>query len=112
MSGADYRSVVRVGLRLRGKHFLVHAVPMQGGTAARFGFVIPKTVGNAVKRNRLRRQYKAISLELLRSGITPGDYVIRAKTAESLQPFHYMREDLFALFESANLLTPGWTIQK
>lgn len=86
---------------------MVHAVPIENGALARFGFVIPRTVGNAVKRNRLRRQYKAISLELLRSGIAAGDYVIRAKTADSFQPFHIMEADLFALFEQASLLSVG-----
>ena len=91
---------------------MVHAVPIEDGDTARFGFVIPKTVGNAVKRNRLRRQYKAIALELLRFGISSGDYVIRAKTMDSLQPFRVMHSDLFSLFESANLLSPAWSVHK
>lgn len=50
----------------------------QGGTA-RFAFAVPRTVGNAVTRNRVRRRIKAILHDLDRSAGKvpgPGDYLL------------------------------------
>lgn len=44
----------------------------------RFGFIVAKTVGNAVVRNRLRRRMRAAAFELVRAGLTGADVVVRA----------------------------------
>lgn len=59
---------------------VVHAgrAPARAGLAPRVGFVVSKAVGNAVVRNRTKRQLRALTAELL-SGIPEGvDVVVRA----------------------------------
>jgi len=54
-------------------------VPPDGPT--RFGFIVAKTVGNAVTRNSVRRRLKAIAHGLLTEVPTGHDVVIRALPA-------------------------------
>ncbi len=79
----DYKGVVRKGRRFVTQHFVTYVrsgpeVSTSGVQGARFGFIVAKTVGGAVQRNRVRRRLKAASylvLEQMRPGT---DVVIRA----------------------------------
>ncbi|WP_105034750.1 ribonuclease P protein component [Cryobacterium aureum] len=83
-SGSDYQGVVRRGVRIVGAHTVLYVrksaqVPSGAASApARFGFIVAKNVGDAVRRNLVRRRLKAVTYELL-SLVMPGtDVVIRA----------------------------------
>lgn len=91
--GSDYKAIVRHGLRVVGPHMVTYlrksravqkSTDFQNSTEAvsvRFGFIVAKSVGGAVARNRVRRRLKAASYELLPS-VRPGtDVVIRALPA-------------------------------
>ena len=74
----DYRAVLRKGRRNALPHSVVSLLGRQTGDPARFGFIVTKKVGNAVKRNLVRRRMKAIAWELLDGGFTGADVVVRA----------------------------------
>ena len=82
-SGSDYQGVVRRGVRIVGAHTVLYvrkssAQPDAVAGPVRFGFIVAKNVGNAVKRNLVRRRLKAVTFDLL-STVAPGtDVVIRA----------------------------------
>jgi ribonuclease P protein component len=50
----------------------------ESGTDARFGFIVSKKVGTAVRRNRVRRRLKAVCHEALAGGVVGVDVVVRA----------------------------------
>ncbi|OEI68096.1 ribonuclease P protein component [Curtobacterium sp. ER1/6] len=85
--GDDYRSVVRRGRRSATAHVVVSVVRRSAGAEVppdgptRFGFIVAKTVGNAVTRNSVRRRLKAIAHGLLTEVPTGHDVVIRALPA-------------------------------
>lgn len=80
-SGSDYQSVVRRGVRIVGPHTVTYVRKGPKGVPARFGFIVAKNVGDAVRRNLVRRRLKAASYELLDS-VCPGtDVVVRALPA-------------------------------
>jgi ribonuclease P protein component len=56
-------------------------VPRTDQRPTRFGFIVAKTVGNAVTRNLVRRRLKAIAHETLHGSPTGYDVVIRALPA-------------------------------
>ncbi|TFB70989.1 ribonuclease P protein component [Cryobacterium sp. Hz9] len=81
-SGSDYQGVVRRGVRIVGAHTVLYvrpgSVPTDVVVPVRFGFIVAKNVGDAVRRNLVRRRLKAVTSELL-STVSPGtDVVIRA----------------------------------
>jgi len=74
----DYRSVVRSGRRSSSPNAIVYLRKSAESRPARVGFIVAKTVGNAVHRNLVRRRLKAIAFDLV-SSLPPGtDLVIRA----------------------------------
>ncbi|MEB0000651.1 ribonuclease P protein component [Cryobacterium sp. RTS3] len=80
-SGNDYKMVVRRGVRVVGPHFVTYLRDNAEGLPPRFGFIVAKNVGNAVRRNRMRRRLKAACFGLLPT-VNPGtDVVIRALPA-------------------------------
>ncbi len=77
--GDDYRHVVRKGNRVGGAYCITHAVlHTEKDQPARFGFIVSKTVGNAVTRNLVRRRLKAIVELRLAQGFVGADIVFRA----------------------------------
>jgi len=74
----DFRVVIRTGARAATQTLVVHARPSGAEGPARAGFVVGRSVGGAVTRNRVARQLRhqvAIRLVLLPVGT---DVVVRA----------------------------------
>ena len=68
-------------------------------SAARFGFTVTKKLGNAVKRNRIRRRLKAAIGELAPAAAKSGfDYVVVARSAAFDRPFSDILTDLSKAF--------------
>ena len=61
VTAADYRSTVRQGRRGRTEHAVLYWRATDATAHARFGFIVAKSVGNAVQRNLVRRRLKNIS---------------------------------------------------
>ena len=57
---------------------VLHVLPHATEDARRFGFIVAKTVGNAVTRNRVRRRLRALSRELVQRVPLGTDVVMRA----------------------------------
>ena len=63
--GADYRSTVRRGARFNEASTIAYVRFNRDSDVVRFGFIVTKSVGNAVVRNRVRRRLKAAAYDLL-----------------------------------------------
>ncbi|MBC7442446.1 MAG: ribonuclease P protein component [Ramlibacter sp.] len=93
-SGSDYKAVVRRGVRVVGPNLVTYLRRNPDGDPARFGFIVAKNVGDAVRRNRVRRRLKAASFELL-SAVRPGtDVVIRALPSATHAEWSTLRTEL------------------
>lgn len=91
----DFRATIRGGTRGKSTSLMVHLQSPDGTEEADqdptlVGFVVPKTVGNAVIRNRLTRQLKHLMAARIRS-IPPGQRIVirvfpaaRGKTSDEL----------------------------
>ena len=77
-SADDYRAVVRRGAKVAGAHTVSYLRSRESGTDARFGFIVSKKVGTAVRRNLVRRRLKAVCHEALGEGVQGIDVVVRA----------------------------------
>ena len=67
---------------------------------ARFGFVVPRSAGGAVVRNRIRRRLRA-ALEPHRAELAGFDVVVSAGTAAATQGFAELTADLARCLERA-----------
>ena len=74
----DYRTTVRRGRRVGTAHTVIYFAPRAIDEPTRFGFIVAKSVGGAVRRNVVRRRMKAIGYELVRKHGEGTDIVIRA----------------------------------
>lgn len=64
-------------------------------TQPRFGFTVTKKLGNAVRRNRIRRRLKSAVATLVSShGVAGYDYVIVARAAAFDRPYGDLLADL------------------
>ncbi len=87
MSNADdFRRATRRGVRVSRPTLVVHAGRAPAGDAVRVGFVVSKTVGNAVTRNRVKRRLRHLAAAQL-SGTPIGiDVVVRALPRAATSP--------------------------
>ncbi|KQQ52826.1 ribonuclease P protein component [Plantibacter sp. Leaf314] len=97
-SGDDYRGVVRRGSRFVGEHTVTYVRMNPKGGQPRFGFIVAKTVGNAVTRNLVRRRLKAICHDSVDSAARGSDVVIRALPSAATAPFAALHDELDRAF--------------
>lgn len=64
------------------------------GSPARFGFVVTKKVGNAVRRNLVRRRLKAAARELVDGGVEGVDVVARVQPEFADHAWTVLRDEL------------------
>jgi ribonuclease P protein component len=55
MRSADFRRVTRRGRRGQSQHFLIFLLRRDDARPARLGITVTRKVGNAVRRNRIKR---------------------------------------------------------
>ena len=98
--GADYRATVRRCARFTGANTVAYVRLNRDSDVVRFGFIVSKSVGNAVVRNRVRRRLKAAAYEVLprfQSTVEAGpgiDIVIRALPASAQVRWATLHEEL------------------
>jgi ribonuclease P protein component len=78
----DFDAVYRQGRSVSTRYLTLHWFPRDDDPTGepRLGLAVPKTVGNAAVRNRLKRQLRETWQELV-SDVPPGrDYVLAARS--------------------------------
>jgi ribonuclease P protein component len=93
----DYRNAVRRGIRSGAANSVIYIAMRDDALPVRFGFIVAKTVGGAVVRNRVRRRLKAIGYELT-ARIQPGtDVVIRALPGSAQASWATLQNEILGL---------------
>jgi ribonuclease P protein component len=80
----DFRRTVRGGVRVGRPTLVVHAAG--DADVTRVGFVVGKTVGNAVTRNRVRRRLRHLAATQLASTPSSVSVVVRALPRAATAP--------------------------
>ena len=99
---AEYDAVYREGRRRSSREFTLFVRP-NGLDLSRFGWSIKKALGNAVKRNRIRRRLREI-FRLHRREIAVGwDIVVHPRTTVATAEFSALAQEMLKLlnFSSA-----------
>ncbi len=72
----DFDAVYRQGRSVSSRFLVLYWFPHEDPTAPRFGFSVPKSVGGAVERNRIKRQLREVWQERLERVPAGNDYVL------------------------------------
>jgi ribonuclease P protein component len=92
----EFEAVYRRGRRRSSRSFVVFCLPT-GRAETRFGISVKRALGNAVRRNRIRRRIREI-LRHERPEIATGwDIVVHPRTEVATAPFAALRRELAEL---------------
>jgi ribonuclease P protein component len=72
----DFDAVYRQGRSVSSRFLVLYWFPQDEPTEPRFGFSVPRSVGNAVVRNRVKRQLREIWQARLERVASGHDYVL------------------------------------
>jgi ribonuclease P protein component len=99
-SGADFTHTVRSGVRQGRRNVVLYAVDSPG-RPSRFGFIVSKSVGNAVTRNLVKRRLREAAASSLRRHPAGVDVVVRALPASAQAPWEELSRDYESAFGGA-----------
>lgn len=91
--GRQFSHAVRRGRKAARRTLVLHAIEGTGGETS-VGFVVSKAVGNAVVRNRVKRQLRHGMRERLDLIVSGTDIVVRALPAAAEADFDSLGRDL------------------
>lgn len=74
----DFRSTMRNGRKVTSANLVIYLKRVPGTAQARFGFVVAKTVGNAVTRNLVKRRLRHLAKSQAPAVTGGADVVVRA----------------------------------
>jgi ribonuclease P protein component len=72
----DFDAVYRQGRSVSSRFLVLYWFPHEDPADARFGFSVPKAVGGAVERNKIKRQLREVWQERLERVPAGNDYVL------------------------------------
>ena len=98
---SDFRTIVRRGRRVTSASTLIYRIDRDPADPARFGFIVAKTVGNAVERNLVRRRMRAVCRSIVDSGGSGCDIVIRAFPRSAHVDWDSLSSELHAVLDPA-----------
>ncbi len=90
----DFRSTMRAGRKVGSDHLVTYLQRDETQSHTRFGFVVAKTVGGAVKRNLVKRRMREIARELLKEHSAGFTVVVRALPGAAEISWDQLREEL------------------
>jgi ribonuclease P protein component len=97
----DFRVTMRTGRKVSTGNLVIYLKRDLGDAQARFGFVVAKTVGNAVHRNLVKRRLRAIARETLPVIPAGTDVVVRALPTASQADWNKLSTELKSALDKA-----------
>ncbi len=98
---SDFRAIVRRGRRTATAGTLIYRVERDPADPARFGFIVAKTVGNAVERNLVRRRMRAVCRSIVDAGGRGSDVVVRALPGSAQRDWASLSAEMHKILDPA-----------
>lgn len=103
---ADFQKVFHQGKSMANRQFVIYALPKEGQTHFRVGLSVGKKMGNAVKRNDIKRKIRHVLIELDQEDkVRPDiDFIVIARQPAAQMTFHEIKKSLLHVLNKAELL--------
>ena len=101
LKAEDFRLTMKQGRKVSSEHLVIYLKRDEAAPHARFGFVVAKTVGGAVKRNLVKRRLREISRGLMPDLGTHLSVVVRALPGSAELDWNKLREELIDVAKTA-----------
>lgn len=103
-SESDFQKVFKQGKSCANRKFVVYTLDKPDNQHFRVGLSVGKKIGNAVTRNRIKRQLRA-ALYQLKNQLKPNqDFIIIARPAVKDLPMNDIQANLIHVLKLANLI--------
>ena len=89
--GDDFRTIMRTGKKSSTSHLVGYRL-LDQNLPTRFGFVISKACGNAVRRNQLKRRLRSLAREKMNQFPSGSQLVVRGLPGSAEQEFTKLTE--------------------
>ena len=100
----EFQKVFEEGASFANRKFVVYRLEPSGQKHFRVGLSVGKKVGNAVARNQVKRQIRAV-LQELKTELPPIDFIVIARPATKDLPHDEMRSNLIHVLKLAKILS-------
>lgn len=100
----DFQEVFKKGTSLANRQFVVYSLRRPGQAHFRIGLSVSKKLGNAVKRNQIKRYIRQAFLELEENLQNEYDYVIIARKPVSEMNFFEVKNSLIHVLKLSKVL--------
>jgi ribonuclease P protein component len=92
---------MKTGIKISGKVTVLYLQRDESLTHARFGFIVSKTVGGAIKRNLVKRRLRSVAREIV--AIEPAGYnaVIRALPEAGNTDWNRLQQEVLSSAKAA-----------
>ena len=95
----DYQFIFKYGKKINGRNFNLQYLETEN-SYARMGITASKKLGNAVKRNYIKRRIRSLLTRILSNTyINIKDYVIVAKKGVLSEKFKALQKELMIMFK-------------
>lgn len=101
-TGKDYKKIYKQGKRIAGKYIIVY-IKKNDILCNRFGIVTSKKVGNAVKRNQVKRRIRAIAMNNMDRLDKGNDIVVISRQNSAKVEYKFMEKDFLIVMRKAGL---------
>lgn len=101
LTADDFRVTMRTGRKLSTGTTVIYLKRDLGNPQARFGFVVAKTVGNAVTRNLVKRRLRVLARNSLSQIPAGTSIVVRALPAASSADWNKLSTEFTSAMERA-----------
>ena len=99
-TSTDFSTTVRSGVRNGRRNLVLYTAALPAGEPSRIGFIVSKSVGNAVVRNLVKRRLREAGALSLRTYPVGFAIVVRALPASASVGWETLRTDYDAALEA------------
>ncbi|MCC5896033.1 MAG: ribonuclease P protein component [Alkalibacterium sp.] len=103
---ADFQKVFHDGQSMANRQFVIYSIPKEDQSHFRVGLSVGKKIGNAVKRNEIKRKIRHALIEMDQEDqIKPAiDFIVIARQPTREMTFHEVKKSLTHVLKKAEVL--------